>query len=136
MAAAKKSKGTVGVIGLTQVIPPTGAQIARSLGLDGPTDLAQPATSLRFGAHYLAVQLGRFDGDVFMALAAYNGGPENAARWGDDQRLPGADGAPTWVVRAYWNPWARLIFLGPLFMAIGGLILIPIAAPPVKLSPY
>jgi cytochrome c-type biogenesis protein CcmF len=25
-------------------------------------------------------------------------------------------------VRAYWNPWARLIFLGPLLMAIGGFI--------------
>ncbi|HEX8234209.1 MAG TPA: heme lyase CcmF/NrfE family subunit [Caulobacteraceae bacterium] len=27
-----------------------------------------------------------------------------------------------WVIRAYFNPWARLIFLGPLLMAIGGLI--------------
>ena len=38
------------------------------------------------------------------------------------EKRAGANGAPTWVVRAYWNPWARLIFLGPLFMAIGGLI--------------
>jgi cytochrome c-type biogenesis protein CcmF len=26
------------------------------------------------------------------------------------------------VIRAYYNPWARLIFLGPLLMALGGLI--------------
>jgi cytochrome c-type biogenesis protein CcmF len=28
----------------------------------------------------------------------------------------------TWLIRAYWNPWARLIFAGPLLMALGGLI--------------
>ena len=27
-----------------------------------------------------------------------------------------------WLVRAYWNPWALLIFLGPAVMALGGLI--------------
>ena len=35
-------------------------------------------------------------------------------------RRTGADGRPTWLVRAYWNPWVRLIFLGPLMMALGG----------------
>ena len=29
---------------------------------------------------------------------------------------------PTWLIRAYWNPWARLIFGGPLLMALGGMI--------------
>jgi cytochrome c-type biogenesis protein CcmF len=36
------------------------------------------------------------------------------------ERRLGADGEPAWLVRAYWNPWARLIFLGPLLMALGG----------------
>ena len=27
-----------------------------------------------------------------------------------------------WAVRAFWNPGARLIFLGPLLMALGGLV--------------
>ncbi|WP_297801236.1 heme lyase CcmF/NrfE family subunit [uncultured Brevundimonas sp.] len=31
-------------------------------------------------------------------------------------------GEPAWMVRLYWNPWARLIFLGPLLMALGGLV--------------
>ncbi|MHC3128365.1 cytochrome C biogenesis protein CcmF, partial [Brevundimonas sp. GN22] len=31
-------------------------------------------------------------------------------------------GEQSWVVRLYWNPWARLIFLGPLMMALGGLV--------------
>ena len=29
-------------------------------------------------------------------------------------------GGSVWLVRSYWNPWARLIFLGPLMMATGG----------------
>ena len=29
---------------------------------------------------------------------------------------------PTWLVRAYFNPFARLIFLGPLLIAAGGLL--------------
>ena len=33
-----------------------------------------------------------------------------------------ASGATAWLLRAYWNPWARLIFLGPLLMALGGAI--------------
>ncbi|GAA0868693.1 heme lyase CcmF/NrfE family subunit [Brevundimonas basaltis] len=29
-------------------------------------------------------------------------------------------GEPAWSVRVWWNPWARLIFLGPALMALGG----------------
>ncbi len=29
---------------------------------------------------------------------------------------------PVWLVRAYWNPWASLIFFGPGIMALGGFI--------------
>jgi cytochrome c-type biogenesis protein CcmF len=36
------------------------------------------------------------------------------------ERRDGADGQPAWLVRGYWNPWTRLIFLGPLVMAVGG----------------
>jgi cytochrome c-type biogenesis protein CcmF len=35
---------------------------------------------------------------------------------------PAAAGAPAWLVKVYWNPWARLIFLGPLIMALGGVV--------------
>jgi cytochrome c-type biogenesis protein CcmF len=39
---------------------------------------------------------------------------------GEQRAAPGAK--PAWLVRAYWNPWARMIFGGPLLMALGGLI--------------
>ena len=79
--------------GLTQVIPQTGRAIADSLGVEWDAgDLLKPDRSLRFGAHYLAVQIDQFDGNVLAALAAYNGGPHNAARWLEEQWWPGADG--------------------------------------------
>jgi cytochrome c-type biogenesis protein CcmF len=31
-------------------------------------------------------------------------------------------GAPVWLARAYWNPLATLLFLGPVIMALGGLV--------------
>ena len=31
-------------------------------------------------------------------------------------------GEPAWNVRVWWNPWARLIFLGPAIMALGGVL--------------
>ena len=38
------------------------------------------------------------------------------------EKRKGLDGAPVWLIRAYWNPWARMIFGGPLLMALGGLV--------------
>ncbi len=70
--------------GLMQIIPQTGAQIAQALGWPpGYTDedLYRPMVSIRFGTWYLAQQRDRFDGSLVVAIAAYNGGPTNAARW-------------------------------------------------------
>ena len=32
------------------------------------------------------------------------------------------EGKPKWLVRAYWNPWESLIFIGPTIMALGGFV--------------
>ncbi len=37
---------------------------------------------------------------------------------GERRSAPG--GGSVWLVRAFWNPWVRLIFLGPVLMAAGG----------------
>ena len=34
----------------------------------------------------------------------------------------GSAEVPAWNVRVWWNPWARLIFLGPAIMALGGVV--------------
>ena len=82
-----------GARGLGQVMPATGKGIAKSLGLDDFVldDLYRPSISVEFGAFYLDVQLGRFDDQILIALAAYNGGPGNTLYWleagGDDLDL-------------------------------------------------
>jgi len=75
-----------GALGLTQVIPTTAAEIAEKLARSDftPPDLLEPSLNIEFGAFYLGDQLRLFDGDLHLALAAYNGGPGNALRWRDD----------------------------------------------------
>ncbi|HRE48130.1 MAG TPA: tetratricopeptide repeat protein [Aggregatilineales bacterium] len=69
--------------GLMQIIPPTGDYIARQLGYTNfqTADLYRPYINVPFGIFYLAEQLNVFDGKVYAALAAYNGGPGNSAEW-------------------------------------------------------
>jgi cytochrome c-type biogenesis protein CcmF len=38
------------------------------------------------------------------------------------ERRPAEGGGTGWLLRAYWNPLAKLIFLGPAIMALGGLV--------------
>ena len=69
--------------GLMQIIPDTGAYIAMKLGWADfqNSDLYRPHINVVFGIYYLAEQLQTFDGNVYAALAAYNGGPGNSAEW-------------------------------------------------------
>ena len=87
------AQGLAGEVGLTQVIPLTGGDIAAGLGIEYQhRDLARPELSIRFGAWYLARQLEGFSDEPIMALAAYNAGPGNAARWENAAALGGPDG--------------------------------------------
>lgn len=85
---------SAGARGLMQIMPATGEQIANEM--DWPKnftneDLDIPYVSLTLGTNYLARQLSAFEGDIYAALAAYNGGPGNALTWkkasGDDPDL-------------------------------------------------
>jgi soluble lytic murein transglycosylase len=67
-----------------QIIPETGADIATKMGWPPEytvDDLYRPLVSLRMGLFYLDGLRDAFDGDIFAALAAYNGGPGNASAW-------------------------------------------------------
>lgn len=69
--------------GLAQVLPSTGASIARALGKSGfqASDLYRPEISLEFGAYYLGQALRERGGNVFPALAGYNAGPGAVDGW-------------------------------------------------------
>jgi soluble lytic murein transglycosylase len=82
-----------GARGLAQIMPDTGSGIAQRLGVTpfDERDLHQPQLGLRFGAFYLANQLRSNDGNLYVALAGYNGGPANAERWAADLGLDDQD---------------------------------------------
>ncbi|HKI86922.1 MAG TPA: lytic transglycosylase domain-containing protein [Thermoanaerobaculia bacterium] len=64
-----------GAVGLMQVLPAT----ARRFGVSNPL---KPASNLEAGARYLHSLLERYNGDLALALAAYNAGPEAVRRYG------------------------------------------------------
>ncbi len=66
-----------GAYGLTQIMPGT----AGDLGI-ASTYRNDPYIQAEGGARYLAAQLNTFNGDIVLALAAYNAGPGNVQKHG------------------------------------------------------
>lgn len=92
-----KAVGAKGERGLLQVMP----WIARPhLARLGRSDLFDPETNVLVGTMELRRLLVLFDGDLSLALAAYNGGPTRALRYAS--RVTGAaraDNCSTWNER-------------------------------------
>ncbi len=74
---------SAGARGLMQIMPATGQELASRYGYSNfqVEDLHNPLINIRLGAKYLATQRDYFGGDLYLALAAYNGGPGNAYYW-------------------------------------------------------
>jgi len=71
-----------GAIGLMQILPSTGEELARREGIPwrGSQTLLEPATNVRLGIAYLRELSDRYRGDLHAALAAYNWGPGHVDR--------------------------------------------------------
>lgn len=67
-----KAVSPVGAMGLTQVMPATGRMLQPGLQR---ADLFDPETNLRLGFRFLREMIARYDGDLDLALHAYNRGP-------------------------------------------------------------
>ncbi len=72
-----------GAHGVMQILWP---DTARELGFARIEELYQPCRNIDAGARYLRMMLDRYDGDLHLALAAYNYGPGRIA--GDGRPLP------------------------------------------------
>lgn len=89
-----------GARGLMQVMPDTGRRFGR-------TDLFDPEQNVEAGSEYLKYLLSLFDGDVRLALAAYNAGEGAVLRHG--RRIPPFRETQAYVpkVLATWDAYAR-----------------------------
>ena len=81
---------SAGAIGLMQIMPATGRQLARALGPRGyrTESLRTAEVNVHLGTRYLADLMERYDGDLPIVLSAYNAGPTRANRW---RRFPEAE---------------------------------------------
>lgn len=70
-------------LGLMQIMPHTGMRIARRMNDNRMyrSRLFNPATSIHYGAWYLGELLKKFQRQLPLAIASYNGGPHNVVIW-------------------------------------------------------
>ena len=101
---------------MTQFIEPTADWAAEELGFTDfeYADLFRPVVAVEFGGWYLEWILEHEDGEVFRALAHYNAGPGNVARWHRDGEITDIDlfveevdfaQTETFIHRIYQHYW-------------------------------
>ena len=78
------ARSQAGARGLMQVMPATARDTANKYGLGygGPESLTDPNTNLAIGTQYLTNRLQEF-GNLAVAAASYNAGPNRARQWLD-----------------------------------------------------
>ena len=76
----KEIRSPVGAVGLMQVMPATGEEIAEE---NDVTDysLTNPEDNVRFGTWYLDFTHREYNNNSLLAIASYNAGPGSVARW-------------------------------------------------------
>jgi soluble lytic murein transglycosylase-like protein len=72
-----KATSRVGAKGLMQIMPFTAAELGNRQALDRHN----PRANILAGTHYLRGLINQFEGDLKLALAAYNAGPTAVAKY-------------------------------------------------------
>lgn len=83
-------RSSAGAVGLMQLMPATGKEVARKLGVNyrGLKTLVDPVSNARLGSEYLNRMLQRFDENKVLAAAAYNAGPHRVDQWLPTTEMP------------------------------------------------
>lgn len=77
-----KAKSRVGATGLMQLMPPTAKEHARRLSIPfAASRLENPKVNVQIGTYHLRMLINLFQGNVYLAIAAYNAGQGNVAKW-------------------------------------------------------
>jgi soluble lytic murein transglycosylase len=101
-------RSRAGAIGLMQLMPATGRQVARQIKLayTGLDTLTDPNQNIRLGTSYLGSMIERYDGNHVPATAAYNAGPHRVDRW-----LPRSSGvdARIWIENIPFNETRKYV---------------------------
>jgi soluble lytic murein transglycosylase len=74
---------SAGALGLMQLLPATGQQVARNLQRSPPGlyDLLQTDLNINYATYYLRQTLEHFQGNLLLTTAAYNAGSDKVAEW-------------------------------------------------------
>jgi len=91
-------KSPAGAMGLMQVMPATGKETAKRMGLKNfqVAHLLVADKNVPIGSMYLRQMLDRFNGNMILATAAYNAGPHRVRNWLPDSDCLDSD---VWVER-------------------------------------
>lgn len=78
-----KARSGANAMGLMQVLPSTGAAVARRIGRPwgGSESLYDADTNIALGTAYLRQMLDQYGGKPYSAIAGYNAGPAPLGRW-------------------------------------------------------
>jgi soluble lytic murein transglycosylase-like protein len=77
-----EAKSRVGATGLMQLMPPTASEHARKLRIPfAVSRLETPEVNVRLGTFHLRMLIDLFRGNEYLAIASYNAGQGNVAKW-------------------------------------------------------
>ncbi len=101
-------RSSAGAIGLMQLMPATGREVAASISLpySGIDTLTDPQSNIRLGTSYLGQMAERYGGNRVLATAAYNAGPHRVDNW-----LPasGTQDARIWIENIPFNETRKYV---------------------------
>jgi soluble lytic murein transglycosylase len=85
----RNARSPRGAIGLMQLLPATGRELAQELGIKNlkAKDLENPDVNIRLGMYYYRKLLDQFKNNQILALAAYNAGLTNVENWYEQNPL-------------------------------------------------